>query len=122
MINNESMDHCVNQPHTEYTVAETRTAHSNFVKFGLLHKRLFRILKIKKCEIHDRNRCHCDVVELVDQRLVHRLAREARIESKIEPSYHVHHVFVEGILDQHRVSTISFATMDEQQWFQILKL
>ena len=86
-------------------------------------KELFpRILLIENSEDHDWERSEGNIVELIEDWLVKGLSTKCRCETVPELGHHEEDVFVEHINCQNRVPTVSFATMDEQKWFKVLKL
>lgn len=58
------------------------------------------IFKVEQSKEHDWQGGHGDVVKLIDEWLIERLAREHGPEAKEELCGHIKNIFVEGIQDQ----------------------
>ena len=96
--------------------------HSDSVEKWMFHELFLEVLVVVNGVPHDREGGHCDVVELIDEGIVQSLTGEARVESEIVLGHNIEYVFVESVCDQKGISSISFSTVDEQQWFKEFEL
>lgn len=110
-VNNTSLNQGVYNPFKENPFTEAQMLDAYKIKFSILHKVLFVyrvskfiswfwlffILIIEDCIIHDRERSHGNVVQLVDDWFVEGLTCEAREESKIELCCNIQDIFVERV-------------------------
>jgi hypothetical protein len=71
------------------------------------------VLPIEQGIVHDWKRSHGDIVKLVEERLIESLAWEGWPESKVVLRDNVQDVFIESVLNDHRISSIIFSTVNE---------
>ena len=71
------------------------------------------MLPVEQRIIHDWKRGHGDVVELVEEWFVESLAWEGWPEAEVVLRDDVEDVFVEGVLDNHAVSSVIFSAVNE---------
>ena len=76
---------------------------------------MLRELLIKHGKDDDRERCECNVIELIDDRLIHGLTTERGSESEPELRHNEKNILVEHIDGQDRVSAIGFTSMVEEK-------
>lgn len=97
----------------KYSVAKALVFHAYPVILRKHQEFLFGIFEIEKAIVHDRQPCHKDVVQLINNWLVEDKARESRIESEVELWKHVHDGLEEGVLYHHGVSSVSFSAVNK---------
>lgn len=130
VVGHERLGQCVGDPLEELLTIKAGAVNSLLVELVLVHESshcalvtfLFVIFPIENSVDHDRKRGEDHVVELVDEGFVEGLSSEGRLEAEEELGGDVEEVFVECIEHKERVSSVSFSSMNEQQWLQELEL
>jgi hypothetical protein len=75
------------------------------------------MFKIEQSIEHYRQRGHSDVIKLIDEWFIERLAREHGPESKEELRSHIQNIFVESVQDQQRIASVGFSSVNEHERF-----
>jgi len=87
-----------------------------------LHINILPVLEVKDAVEKNWQGSHGDVVHLIDQLFVKGLSGEGCEESEIELWYHIEEVLVEVVKHKQWITSVSFATVEEQKRLQEFKL
>lgn len=122
------MEEAIEVPKQEFGHAKALAFNTYSIQKWVLHQvlltwcsfasfwvKVFFVLEIEECKVHDWKRGHGNVIQLINEGLVERLAGEHGFEAKVELGCDVEHIFVEGVQNEIRVSTIGLTSMYEHQ-------
>jgi len=80
------------------------------------------VLEVVQGVPHDRQRSHCDVIKLVDERIVQSLPGKGGVKSEVVLGHYIKHVLVESVCNQESISAVSFSAMHKEEWLKEFEL